>query len=120
MTTIGGQYLCTRNKDVGYTVLSFLVNFDIRSGIDGFHEVILEQERQLTELSDRIDSVNDQIIPSFLQWESVLSEPIPDIGNSMDTPATGRVQVYLILNDCHRHFECLPGLDTWIRQRYHL
>lgn len=115
-----GQFLFLQNADVGYNILRYLIDYDLKTGVKGVNRTIEEQERQLAELSDRIDAVNDQIIPSFLDYESILSGEQPNFFGPNATPPTGMDQVYLILNDCHPHLDSIPGLYSWIQQRYNL
>lgn len=117
LATERGRRMFENDRDVGFHILSFLVGQGVDEGKDRMHTWCQNQDRQLNELSDRIDAVNPDLIPSFAHPESVLSGQMPAI-DPEGGPLTGEAQVWCILNDCHRHFRCLPGLKDWIAQRY--
>lgn len=117
LATERGQRLDTKNRDVCFHIHSFLVGQGDDEGLEGMRAWLENQDRQLDELSDRIDAVNPILIPAFADPMAVLGRPMP-AWDPDGGALRGEAQVWCILSDCHRYLDCLPGLVDWIAQRY--
>jgi hypothetical protein len=115
--TRGGISLLLRNLDVGLQIKSFLVPYDIDHP-ESLQHWVESQDNQLNAVSDRIDSLNSLIIPSFANPKEIITGHFPTPSGLGFGEVNPLDQLWYILNDCHKFLECLPGLNTWLAQRY--
>ena len=113
VATSSGGSLVERNHDVGYHILSFLIDYDFDDPAE-YGPWLDVQNAQLDELSDRIDIINPDLLPNFANAREILSQPTP----ALYELNYGMGQVWGLLNDCHKHLDTLPGLENWIAHRY--